>query len=120
MNCPQCGAENPEGAAFCNLCQTVFAQGRQSPSDPQQYVPQPYDTPSMQGGFQPGPYGAPPGSMSAPSEWAGPSAPVAATKGRAGSFTNTIIIWLIVLIVVAGGAVFGVVLLRKGGSSAGT
>jgi hypothetical protein len=92
MQCPQCGAENPEGATYCNLCQTSFVQRH---------------------GYDPAP-----GQLPSASEWTGSSTPAAPTgKGKS---SNTLLIWLIVLIIVACGIIGAVVLLKKGGVSAGT
>lgn len=60
MNCPACGAENPEGSTFCNLCLANFAGG-----SPQ---PQPGPPPPPQGAGPPGPPEVyrPPGAQQAP------------------------------------------------------
>lgn len=43
MDCPYCGAENPEGSEYCNLCLERFAQ---APSPPAPGIPGPRPVPS--------------------------------------------------------------------------
>ena len=58
MNCPACGADNPEGSAYCNLCYQPF--GQQAPGPPGQQAPGP---PGQQA---PGPPGQTPQPPAAP------------------------------------------------------
>jgi hypothetical protein len=56
MNCPACGAENPEGSMYCNLCYTSFVQ----PAPGQPATPPPPVQPGMP------PPQMPPGAMYPP------------------------------------------------------
>ena len=69
MNCPNCGAENPQEASFCNLCHARFGEPQQPPvpaPPPEQQLPPGAFTPPAAPGVSPGAYtGPPPGAYDA-------------------------------------------------------
>jgi hypothetical protein len=69
MNCPKCGADNPEEAAYCSLCHADFG--------PQPVIQQPYGAPPGPPPAQPLPPGAfqqPGGGMAPPGPFPPPGA----------------------------------------------
>ncbi|MFH1150062.1 MAG: zinc ribbon domain-containing protein [Actinomycetota bacterium] len=98
MNCPRCGAENPQNAAFCSLCSQSFG-GAPGVAAPPESTGGMAAGPPAAGGMPPSQWtGGPP-----PSQWGGgpprPAAPApkAASGGIPGSVQAAVVLVVAVL-----------------------